>query len=71
MTGWTADEVRAALELDAGGETAAFTRVLTDTRAIEPDALFVALAGDRFDGHDYQEAAAASGASIGKCAKPR
>ncbi len=63
MTGWTADEVRAALELDAGGETAAFTRVLTDTRAIEPDALFVALAGDRFDGHDYLEAAAASGAT--------
>ena len=36
-----------------------FTRVLTDTRSIEPGALFVALAGERFDGHDYLDAAAA------------
>ena len=43
--------------------TATFTGVLTDTRAIEPGALFVALAGERFDGHDYLDAAAAAGAT--------
>ena len=62
MTSWTTAQVRAALELDGVGEHLEFTRVLTDTRAIEPGALFVALAGDRFDGHDYLEAAAAAGA---------
>ncbi|HET7425967.1 MAG TPA: UDP-N-acetylmuramoyl-tripeptide--D-alanyl-D-alanine ligase, partial [Gemmatimonadales bacterium] len=40
-----------------------FTRVLTDTRTIEPGALFVALVGDRFDGHDYLDAAVAAGAT--------
>ncbi|HUF36477.1 MAG TPA: UDP-N-acetylmuramoyl-tripeptide--D-alanyl-D-alanine ligase [Gemmatimonadales bacterium] len=34
----------------------------TDTRALVPGALFVALAGERFDGHDYLEAAARGGA---------
>ena len=49
--------------LDIDGRDGTFTRVLTDTRAIEPGALFVALAGDRFDGHDYLEVAAAAGAT--------
>ena len=40
-----------------GVDEPAFTRVLTDTRAIEPGALFVALVGERFDGHDYLDAA--------------
>jgi UDP-N-acetylmuramoyl-tripeptide--D-alanyl-D-alanine ligase len=63
VSGWTAARVRAALGLTPGGQDARFTRVLTDTRAIEPGALFVALQGDRFDGHDYVEAAAAAGAT--------
>jgi UDP-N-acetylmuramoyl-tripeptide--D-alanyl-D-alanine ligase len=40
-----------------------FTRILTDTRTIEAGALFVALVGERFDGHDYLEAAVAAGAT--------
>ena len=68
MTRWTAASVRAALDLRAPAEESgmaetAFTRVLTDTRSIEPGALFVALAGERFDGHDYLDAAAAAGAT--------
>ena len=63
MTAWTAARVREALELPAApGEGATFTRVLTDTRAIVPGALFVALAGERYDGHDYLDDAAAAGA---------
>jgi UDP-N-acetylmuramoyl-tripeptide--D-alanyl-D-alanine ligase len=64
MTFWTATRVREALGLPAEPEdTQAFSRVLTDTRALEPGALFVALTGERFDGHDYLESAAAAGAT--------
>ena len=34
----------------------------TDTRALKPDALFIALQGDRFDAHDFLDVAAAGGA---------
>ncbi|MGN6391131.1 MAG: UDP-N-acetylmuramoyl-tripeptide--D-alanyl-D-alanine ligase [Gemmatimonadales bacterium] len=64
MTAWTAARVRRALDLPPGPDgNSAFSRVLTDTRALVPGALFVALAGDRFDGHDYLEAAATAGAT--------
>ena len=37
-------------------------RVCTDSRQIEPDDLFVALRGERFDGHNFIDAALAAGA---------
>jgi UDP-N-acetylmuramoyl-tripeptide--D-alanyl-D-alanine ligase len=68
VTRWTATRARAALGLPvpaagSGVAETTFTRVLTDTRSVEPGALFVALAGERFDGHDYLDAAAAAGAT--------
>ncbi len=42
---------------------AAFTGVSIDTRTITPGALFVALRGDRFDGHAFIEAAIRRGAA--------
>ncbi|MBB5192208.1 UDP-N-acetylmuramoyl-tripeptide--D-alanyl-D-alanine ligase [Silvimonas terrae] len=39
-----------------------FTRVSTDSRDIQPGDLFVALKGERFDGHDHAAAALAQGA---------
>ena len=36
--------------------------VQTDTRALQPNQLYFALRGDRFDGHDYAETALANGA---------
>jgi UDP-N-acetylmuramoyl-tripeptide--D-alanyl-D-alanine ligase len=39
-----------------------FTRVSTDSRSIAPGALFVALRGERFDGHDHAAQAVAGGA---------
>jgi UDP-N-acetylmuramoyl-tripeptide--D-alanyl-D-alanine ligase len=39
------------------------TGVSIDSRSLRPGDLFVALRGDRFDGHDYIDAAFASGAS--------
>ncbi|KOR30065.1 hypothetical protein TI03_00485, partial [Achromatium sp. WMS1] len=44
------------------GADATVDIVETDSRCLSPGALFVALRGPRFDGHDYAEQAAASGA---------
>ena len=45
------------------GSNAAFGRVISDSRALESGALFVALSGERFDGHDFVAEAAARGAA--------
>ncbi len=47
----------------AGDPRAGFSSVSTDTRTIALGALFVALRGDRFDGHDYAQAAVERGAA--------
>jgi len=61
---WTAARVREVLGLPPGPACdTPFAAVLTDTRAIVPGAVFVALAGERFDGHDYLDVAAQAGAT--------
>ena len=40
-----------------------FTGVTTDSRAVKPGELFVALKGDNFDGHDYCAKAVELGAA--------
>ncbi|MBX3662699.1 MAG: UDP-N-acetylmuramoyl-tripeptide--D-alanyl-D-alanine ligase [Burkholderiales bacterium] len=45
------------------GADVAFAAVSTDSRGIRKGELFVALRGERFDGHDFLDAAAASGAA--------
>ncbi len=52
------------------GGNAAFGAVLTDTRTIEPGALFVALPGERFDGHDFVAEAAQRGAVAALVGRP-
>jgi len=64
---WTLDHVAAALEECAAvslprGSTS-IERITTDTRSIASGELFVALRGERFDGHDYLDAAGAAGAA--------
>jgi UDP-N-acetylmuramoyl-tripeptide--D-alanyl-D-alanine ligase len=53
-----------ALPLNARliGEDCTFNAVSTDSRAIHPGQLFIALSGPRFDGHDYLVDVAAQGA---------
>jgi UDP-N-acetylmuramoyl-tripeptide--D-alanyl-D-alanine ligase len=62
---WSESAVREALglELPRGRPPVTFSGISTDSRSISSDALFVALEGERFDGHDHLLAAAASGAS--------
>jgi len=59
---WTDSSVRQALGLGEGGE-APYSSISTDTRTLESGALFVALRGDRFDGHDHLAKAAEAGAT--------
>ena len=47
---------------EARGANARFAAVSSDTRTIEDGALFVALRGERFDGHEYIAVARARGA---------
>lgn len=61
---WTEAAVREALGLLPGEEPGLrFPLVSTDTRTVGPGALFVALRGERFDGHAYVEEAFARGAA--------
>jgi UDP-N-acetylmuramoyl-tripeptide--D-alanyl-D-alanine ligase len=46
-----------------GDARVGFTSVSTDTRTLAPGALFVALHGERFDGHDYVATAREGGAA--------
>jgi UDP-N-acetylmuramoyl-tripeptide--D-alanyl-D-alanine ligase len=47
----------------APGGPLSFSSVSTDTRTLAPGALYVALKGDRFDGHSFLAEAAAKGAA--------
>jgi UDP-N-acetylmuramoyl-tripeptide--D-alanyl-D-alanine ligase len=60
-------EAARAISAELRGEDCVFEAVSTDTRTLAPQALFVALKGDRFDGHDFLDLAAqkqAAGAMI-------
>ncbi|HSB62964.1 MAG TPA: UDP-N-acetylmuramoyl-tripeptide--D-alanyl-D-alanine ligase [Thermoanaerobaculia bacterium] len=60
---FTAEEVaRATAASRAAALPPAFSSVSTDTRTLAPGALYVALKGDRFDGHAFLAEAAAKGA---------
>ena len=52
------------------GDNVGFRRVVTDSRALEAGDLFVALKGERFDGHEFVAAALAQGATAALVARP-
>ena len=64
---WTLDRIAAALEEHATGALprgpASVNGITTDTRKIGKGDVFVALKGERFDGHDYLRDAVRDGAS--------
>lgn len=60
---WTRDEAVAATGGTALGRGWQASGVAIDTRTVQPGDLFVALPGERVDGHDYVEQALQAGAS--------
>ena len=64
---WTLDRIAAALNEHATGSlprgSASVNGITTDTRKIGKGDVFVALKGERFDGHDYLRDAVRDGAS--------
>ncbi len=65
MMRWALGDIAEAVggRLVRGSPEAALSGVSTDTRTIKPGALFVALKGERFDGHDFLEDAVSKGAA--------
>jgi UDP-N-acetylmuramoyl-tripeptide--D-alanyl-D-alanine ligase len=61
---WAAETVCGVLgcQSEPGDSDLAFSDVSTDTRSLGSGSLFVALAGERFDAHDFLRAAAEAGA---------
>jgi UDP-N-acetylmuramoyl-tripeptide--D-alanyl-D-alanine ligase len=52
------------------GANVPFDRVMSDSRTVEPGALFVALVGERFDGHDFVGEVARQGAAAALVSRP-
>jgi UDP-N-acetylmuramoyl-tripeptide--D-alanyl-D-alanine ligase len=63
MTMMRLSEAARAIGGEVRGEDRGFEAVSTDTRTLAPGALYVALKGDRFDGHDFLAQAIARGAA--------
>lgn len=58
---WTAKEMAGVLNVESASDWQA-SRVVIDSRAVQPGDVFVALRGERFDGHDYVQDALEKGA---------
>ena len=63
LEAWMLSSVLGALKGRLAGADAFFNGVSIDSRRIEPGQLFVALSGERFDGHDFLEQVAAKSAA--------
>ena len=59
---WTSEEVAAALGVP-GPKNLKFKAISTDTRAPNPESLFIALKGEKFDAHTFLDQAKAGGAT--------
>ncbi|MEP4767799.1 MAG: UDP-N-acetylmuramoylalanyl-D-glutamyl-2,6-diaminopimelate--D-alanyl-D-alanine ligase [Roseibium sp.] len=69
---WTREAFIEACSGAARGEVAAeITGISIDSRTLEPGDAFIAIIGDRLDGHDYVAAALEAGASLALVAESR
>jgi UDP-N-acetylmuramoyl-tripeptide--D-alanyl-D-alanine ligase len=69
---WTIRDVIDAVggRLLSGDAAAALSGISIDTRTLKPGDLFIAVRGERFDGHDFVEAAFAAGAAGAVISEP-
>ena len=70
MIHWNLDELARVTEGAMQAGNATFTSISTDTRSLQPGALFVALSGPNFDGHEFVAAAAERGAAAALVERP-
>ncbi|MDM8569921.1 Mur ligase family protein [Thiotrichales bacterium HSG1] len=59
---FTLTEITSALNATLNGADVKFTSCSTDTRQLQPQAIYVALVGENFDGHDFIQQAQEKGA---------
>jgi murE/murF fusion protein len=66
LSGWSIQRIASAVagRLVHEGARGPWGALTTDSRAVEPDGVFVAIRGDRFDGNNFANAAADSGAAV-------
>ena len=69
MIAWKPSEIVKHAQGRLVGADREFTSISTDTRTLKPGALFVALTGPSFDGHDFVATAAQNGAAAALVAK--
>jgi UDP-N-acetylmuramoyl-tripeptide--D-alanyl-D-alanine ligase len=60
---WASDFLALACDAQVTGQAQSFTSVSTDTRTLQPGALYVALSGENFDGHRFVAQAIKAGAT--------
>ncbi len=70
MRALTLGELEAPLRAQRVGADCEISGVNTDSRALRPGELFVALRGENFDGHDFLERASAAGAAAALVSRP-
>jgi len=70
MRAMTLAELEMPLQARRVGADCEFGGVTTDSRAVRPGDLFVALRGENFDGHDFLEQASSAGAVAALVNKP-
>ncbi|WP_417690790.1 UDP-N-acetylmuramoylalanyl-D-glutamyl-2,6-diaminopimelate--D-alanyl-D-alanine ligase [Roseibium sp.] len=69
---WTRDDFLAATGGEMRGDVAQeITGISIDSRTIEPGEAYVAIVGDRLDGHDFVEAALDAGAALALVARDK
>ncbi len=72
IQGWTLERIAACVDgyVDSADPALQIHSVVSDSREATPGALFVAIAGERVDGHDYIEAARTGGAVAALTSRP-
>jgi UDP-N-acetylmuramoyl-tripeptide--D-alanyl-D-alanine ligase len=70
MMAWRLSEIIRCAGGQLAGNDREFSSVSTDTRTLKPGALFVALTGPTFDGHDFVATAAQNGAAAALVSRP-
>lgn len=63
MRAWSLKEIAPLIEGELAGQDRVFRQVTTDSRRVEPGDLYVAIVGERLDGHEFVPEAIRAGAS--------